>query len=267
MLEQSVLPDASLYPPLLPPSAPPPLLPLLIARQYFMVRTESIIFNWPSTHEHLGCFQSFASINKVAMNHLVKHFPFLRMPRKSQDAEWNCFQWQWAYAFVILINAAQLPSRGVVAIYTSTNNVWESVSAHSCHCSVLCYQTFTFLPAWWVKNGSSLGFQFLTFKSFDLHFFCNEWSFFEYWNVICIFFSLYCFSIFLSVFFLRVVSHSLIPKGGRYFMTKVTNISSLVSFRLCLQHLLKSRSVLFCSSFVLWLPYLEVIKGLSRIWF
>lgn len=129
------------------PSPPFPLLLLpllhflcllfLIDKQYFTVWIQCISFNSSSTDGHLGCFQLFATINKVAMNNHVKHFPFLRVPRESHDAKWNCFKCQWAYAFVILINSAKLASRGVVAIYTSTNNVWESASVHSCQGSVL----------------------------------------------------------------------------------------------------------------------------------
>lgn len=96
---------------------------------------------------HLGCFQPLASVNKVAMNNLVEHFLFLRMPREFHDAKWKCFKCQWAYAFVILINSAKLPSREVAVIYTSTNNVWEILFLRIL-ANVVCYQTFKFLPIW-----------------------------------------------------------------------------------------------------------------------
>lgn len=90
------------------------------------------MFKQSSTEGHEGCFQSLAGVNKVAMNNLVEHFVFLRMPREFHDAKWKCFKCQWAYALVILINSAKLPSREVVAIYTSTNNVGEILFLHSC---------------------------------------------------------------------------------------------------------------------------------------
>lgn len=104
-----------------PPDSTPSPFSLLMARPRFTVRTQRILFYRPSTDGRLGCFLSFWSINKVAMTTQAQHFPLLRMPAESHRAKWNCFKCQRAYAFVILINSAKLPSREVVAIYTPTD--------------------------------------------------------------------------------------------------------------------------------------------------
>lgn len=120
-----------------------PSFSLLMAMQYSTLWTQHTLFQWCSTDGHLGCFQSLAHINKVAMNNLVRHFRFLRMPRESQDAQWKCFKHQRAYGFIILTNSAKLPSREVVAIYTSTSNVWEILFLHIL-ANEVCFQTFKF---------------------------------------------------------------------------------------------------------------------------
>lgn len=187
-----------------PPLSSTLFFSFLIAVQYFTVRIQHDLLYWSSNDGHVGCFQSSVGTNKAAVTEHVTTFSIHQMPRESHDAKWNCFKCQRAYAFVILINSAKLPSREVVAIILP-----PTMFERACFCTILpmqCYQTFEFLPMWWVKNDSSLEFQFLISKSFNLHFSVMNESFQIrkcHMYFLCTIYSYF-------FFFYRVVSHSLI---------------------------------------------------------
>lgn len=195
---------------------------------------------------HVDCFQSSVGTNKAAVTERVTTFSIPQMPRESHDAKWNCFKCQQAYAFVILINSAKLPSREVVAIYTFTNNVWKRLFLHIPANAVL--PNFRFFANVVGEEWKLTEVLIFNFQKFQFALLCNEWIFL-YVEMPYVF-SKYCLFIFLSfstgslVILLFIKKRDSMTNGNFFFLV------SYFSLWLCLCYHLKS-SFLFHSSFVL----------------